>query len=181
MADYDSSLPVRTQTAGDVASKISDGTTPTQQMQVTTTKEAMVAVRNPTSTNTMAVNSDGSINANIVTATIGADKHIYGTSSAVAPNTPTTVVTTTVTALKTFLIKAVQFAASGKAKFELKAGVALSETVRAVGFISTANGFCELVFPQPIEIVAGETILISGTNKDNQNQDLYAFINGEEV
>ena len=34
MADYDSSLPVRTENDGDVVAKIGDGTTPSQQLKV---------------------------------------------------------------------------------------------------------------------------------------------------
>src|ERR1035437_6510971 len=34
MADYNSSLPVRTETAGDVIAKIADATTPSQQLKV---------------------------------------------------------------------------------------------------------------------------------------------------
>jgi len=44
MADFDSSLPVRTEAAGDVIVKVADATTPSQQL---------------------TVEADGSINANI--------------------------------------------------------------------------------------------------------------------
>jgi len=181
MADYDSSLPVRTQTNGDVASKIVDGTTVSQVMEVKVTKEAMVSLREPASGNIVKVNADGSINTNVVTVSVGDDKQVYGTTVAAVPNTPGNVISYTVTAAKTFLLKAVSFAASGKAKFELKTGVPASETTKAVGFISTSNGVFQWTFEKPIEVVATDKILVVGTNKDNQNQDLYAFINGEEV
>jgi hypothetical protein len=53
--------------------------------------------------------------------------------------------------------------------------------VRAVLFLKTAAGFGEFTFPSAIEVVAGDNILVTGTNLDKANQDLYAWINGTEV
>jgi hypothetical protein len=47
MADYDSSLPVRTENAGDVISKIADATTPSQQLKVEADGSINVNVENP--------------------------------------------------------------------------------------------------------------------------------------
>jgi len=181
MADYDSSLPVRTENDGDVVAKIGDGTTPANQWEIVSTKEGVVTVRESASGNELVVNTDGSINANIVTTQIGDDVHIYDTAVAGVPSTPVTVISYTVTTGKTLALKAISVASSGKSKFELLAGTPTSETVRAVGFISTASGIVEVVFPQPIEIAGDDNVLVVITNIDKANQDLYAFINGVEV
>jgi hypothetical protein len=221
MADYASSLPVRTEvlnaTGADVQVAIADGTTGTQLWNIDANGIGQVNLNDGTNaltigsngeittivsdgtdtiaidsngnlstiitdgTDVMDVNTDGSINVNVVESTQGDQVHAYNTLSPAAPATPATVVTYTVTALKTFLLKGCGFAASGKAKFTLKAGTPSSETTRAVAFLTTAQGFGELTFSSQIEVIAGDNILIVGENMDKQNQDLYAWINGTEV
>lgn len=85
MADFDSSLPIRTENAGDVISKIADANTPSQQLAVEAdgsinvnasatdldirdldAAQDNVAISD--GTDTLAINNDGSINA-VVTAT----------------------------------------------------------------------------------------------------------------
>lgn len=85
MSDFDSSLPIRTQNAGDVISKIADATTPSQQLKVNVdgSIDANVSATNldirdlsasqdnvaiSDGTDTLAINADGSINS-VVTAT----------------------------------------------------------------------------------------------------------------
>ena len=92
MADYNSSLPVRTENAGDVISKIADATTPSQQLKVEADGSINVkdnggsltvdasdldirdlshtqdSVKIGDGTDFLAVNADGSINA-VATAT----------------------------------------------------------------------------------------------------------------
>jgi len=74
MADFDSSLPVRTESAGDIDIFISDSTTPTQKLKVNadgsidTTFASGSAVEITDGTDTLAINVDGSLNAT-VTAT----------------------------------------------------------------------------------------------------------------
>lgn len=212
MADYDSSLPVRTETDGDIVAKIvdsagtnqwtidangigqvnlSDGTNSltinaggslntiitdgTNNLVVDA--NGLIGVKVTDGTNTLAPNADGSINVNIVTALSGGEVHKYGTVASLAPATPTTVATHTVTALKTLQLKCVEAASSGKFKAEVKVG---ANTV-AVFFGSTAEGFGEVHFDQPIEVAAGTTVIVEMTNRDKQNADAYAFINGVEV
>jgi len=221
MADYASSLPVRTEllnaTGADTQIAIADGTNDAQLWNIDANGIGQVNLNDGTNalaidanggittvvtdgtdtiaidtngnlstkitdgTSTLDVNTDGSINVNVVQSTAGDQKHIYNTLSPAVPATPATVVTYTVTALKTFLLKGVGFASSGKAKFILKAGTPSSETTRAVAFLTTATGFGELTFSSQIEVAAGDNILIVGENLDKQNQDLYAWINGQEV
>jgi hypothetical protein len=76
MADYDSSLPIRTEAAGDVDIFISDSVTPSQKLKVNadgsidtnTSLPAGTKVIITDGTDDLAVNADGSVNA-IVSAT----------------------------------------------------------------------------------------------------------------
>jgi hypothetical protein len=205
MADYDSSLPIRTETNADVVASISDSTGANQwiidgngigQVNLNDGTNALVigsngeltVVFDPTAkiqiwdgTDDLVINGDGSINVNVVDAVAGAEVHVYGTASASVPGTPSTVVSYTVTAGKTLQLKAFSASFSGKGKAELKAGTPSSETTRAVAFCSTASGSVEITFPQPIEVVAGDKVLLILTNKDNANADVYGFINGNEI
>lgn len=223
MADYNSSLPVRTETDGDVVAKVvgavsgnvgevnasneqlvkdtdvenqlvgietklTDGsqvtkiTDGTDQLEVNADGSVNTVTKITDGTDQLEVNADGSINVVVQDAGVSAtEKQVYGTTSAGVPNTPSNVVNYTVTALKTFLIKKVYASASGKCKVELKVGPAASEVTQAVGFNSTSNPAVEFTFPAPIEVVAGDKILVVVTNKDQANQDLYAYVNGNEL
>lgn len=178
MADYDSSLPVRTEADGDVVSRIVD-TNGTNQLVVDGDGRAGVKVGN--GSYDLAVNTDGSINVNQISVTVGTEVHEYDTSAGVAPATPTTVVSYTVTTGKTLLLKGVQGASSGKAKVELKTGTPASETAKAVGFVSTASGEVQWHFDQPIEVIGDDNVIVVITNTDKQNTDLYGWINGVEI
>lgn len=59
MADVNASLPIRTQTNGDVVVKVADGTTNTQLLSVDTGGRATVKVSD--GTDTLAINADGSL------------------------------------------------------------------------------------------------------------------------
>lgn len=221
MADYASSLPVRTEvlnsTGADIQVSIADGTNASQLWNIDTNGIGQVNLNDGANslvidanggitttvtdgtdtiaidasgnlstivtdgTDTLDINADGSLNVHVLDTTAGDQVHVFNTLSPAVPNTPANVVSYTVTALKTFLLKGVGFAGSGKAKFELKAGTPSSETTRAVGFVTTAAGFGELTFSSQIEVAAGDNIIVVGTNMDKANQDLYAWINGTEV
>jgi len=179
-ADYDSSLPVRTETeAGDVVARIVD-LDGSNQWNIDDKNRGRVNVADADD-NELIVNPDGSLNVNQVSTTVGDDVHFVGYESEGAPNTPKTLVAEVVPTGKTLMIKAVGCAAAGKARFELLAGTISSEESKAVGFISTASGSFEYVFPQPIEVIAGDKVLLVVSNKDKGNTDLYGFINGVEV
>jgi hypothetical protein len=132
-------------------------------------------------TDSLAINTDGSINVQVAEGIAGAEVHVYDTVASAVPATPETVVDYTVTTGKTLQLKSVQVASSAKAKFEVKAGTPSSETTRAVGFISTAKGMEQVFFSQPIEVVAGDKVLVIVTNLDKANADVYAFVNGNEI
>ena len=132
-------------------------------------------------TDTLDINTDGSINVNVVQSVQGDEVHVYGTTSGGVPGTANTVVDYTVTALKTLLLKGYYAACSGKFKYELQAGTAASETTRHTGFGSTSSGDKWIEFPQPIEVAAGDKVLVVVTNNDKANADVYAAINGFEI
>jgi hypothetical protein len=196
MADFDSSLPVRTEVDGDVGSRIV-GTTITNVAEVNSNDELLVHDADTltalgdgstivqvidANSDALDVNTDGSINVNVVNTTAGDQIHVYDTEAAVvASATPVDVLTYSVTTGKTFLLKYVHASASGKAKVIVKTGTPASETEKAVFFISTANGFGFAEFPNPIEVVADDNVLIEMANLDKTAQDLYAYINGVEV
>jgi len=215
MADYDSSLPVRTEADGDVVSKLV-GLTTANVAEVNTANEQLVhdtdalaelqtivtavttgpinvaatnldirdlthvsdSVKIGDGTDFLEVNGDGSINVNVVSAALSAtEKHIYNTVVAGIPNTPNDVATYTVTAAKTFILK--QWMAAGSGKF--KASLSVNAVIVDTQFNSTATPNVERTIASPIEVPAGQIIKVIVTNKDMANQDLYAFINGNEV
>jgi len=226
MADYDSSLPVRSEvnnSTSDLQISIADGTVNSQLWNIDTNGIGQVNLNDGTTALTiqtggnlgnviydstganswginsggagpvviqdtdvtpdiMAVNDDGSINVNVVTSTAGDQIHKYDTVvGAAASATPVVVLTYTVTTAKTLLLQYVHASASGKAKVIVKAGTPSSETIRAVFFVSTANGFGFAEFPNRIEVIAGDNVLVAMANIDKGSQDLYAYINGVEV
>jgi len=202
MADYDSSLPVRTETDGDIGARIVDSTNAyvwsidsngigkvnlsdgTTELTINATEGSIIS-RISDGTEQLAINTDGSINVVVASTVSGGEVQKYDTTVGLAPNTPTVVVTYTVTAGKTFRLMAVQGAASGAFKCEVFgqtiAGTPPTSAPLAVFFGSTAGGSVELTFPQPVEVPATQTVTLKFTNRDKQNMDVYGFINGVEV
>jgi len=181
MSDVDFSLPIRTENDGDAVVKIGDGATPSQFWAIGTDGRGQVNVLDSEG-DELAINTDGSINVNVVDATAGTEVHVFGTTAAGVPNTQITVVDFTVTAGKTLMLRAIQAAASGKFRYELKTGTPSSEVTRAVGFGNgISGGDRELIFPQTIDVVAGDKVLVIIENRDKANADVYAFINGNEI
>jgi hypothetical protein len=201
MADYNSSLPVRTETDGDVVQKII-GNAGVNTAEVNADEELLVhdekakdavdavatALADGTQvtkvtdgTDELAINADGSINVVFQEGLAGDEVHVFDTTVAGVPNTPATVVDYTVTTGKTLQLKSVHASSSGKAKVEVLTGTPSSEVLQAVSFISTASGQVQIMFPQPIEVDAGDKVLVVITNYDKANADLYAFVNGNEL
>lgn len=139
-------------------------------------------------TDLMEVNTDGSINVKqasgaifnvaITESTNGEELHQFATTVAGVPNTPSTVISYTVPALKTLMFNQVTAAGSGKIKVEVKIGTPSSETLRDVAFTSTSNPNVDRSYKTPYEVAAGDNVLVILTNKDTANQDLYATIHG---
>lgn len=167
MADFNSSLPVRTEAAGDVIAKIGDGTTPSQQLAIDATGAAKVTQK------------AGDVwTVQFGSGTITGEIHDYNTAAAVAAG-GTSNHDYTVTAGKTLLLRKILVAASGKFKAEIQNPVG---TTKAVQFGTGASGAnIELEFNPPIECAATTVVRVIRTNKDNQSQDLYSTIIGQEV
>lgn len=90
----------------------------------------------------------------------------------------------TVTAGKTLLLTAIEASASGKCKIEvqIETGVgAGTYTTRFVQFNSTANPNMSLNIKPAISVAAGVKVRVIRTNKDNQAQDVYSTICGQEI
>lgn len=128
-----------------------------------------------TATNPISV----AISADIV----GAEVASYNTAAAIAAAATSNHVYT-VTAGKTLLLKQIEATASGKAKIEVQVetGVATGVyTTKFVQFNSTATPNMSIHIESPISVAAGVRVQIIRTNKDNQAQDLYSTVLGQEV
>src|SRR3972149_779314 len=141
MADFDSSLPVRTQTDGDVKAEIKSGAS-ADKWTINSNKEGLVHDQD-------ALDKLTDIEAILSGGASSSEKHIYATTVAGVPNTPNTVISDTATALKTFTLKKFFASGSGKFKVELKTGTPASEVTRAVGFNSTSLPNVDVVLPSP--------------------------------
>lgn len=183
MSDIARGLPVRTE--GDASeklqSRIIDRTTDGQGLEVDSDNAAKTR---------MTGRDSGGVNRTVLTSTTG-QVHVvvddndadetpvgdYDTSSAIAAAASDTH-TYTVPGGKTLLLMGVYASASGRHKVEIKAGVAASETTRAVGFGSVANPNVYIPFDEPIRVTTGQNVLVVRTNTDNQAQDVYSTIVG---
>jgi len=170
MPDFDSSLPVRTETDGDVKAVIVDPTTPTQQLAVDADGAIAVAQK---SGDVWEVHFSETASA--------VEKHLYDTKTGIAPNTPTKVIDYAVPSSTIFLIKQFQGACSGRAKIELLTGAVGSQAVVATAFTSTSMPNYDVTLPNPIEVPAAEKITLQITNRDMANADLYGWVNGAEI
>lgn len=126
-------------------------------------------------TDTLAVNTDGSINVNVLDQIPGTEVCEYNTSTSVAKNASVNH-DYTVTAATTFFGSQAWVSGSGK----LKAQLLVDSVVKFVGFNSTANPNIEIPLQKLVTAAAGEVVRITITNLDKQPQDLYSTLLGEE-
>lgn len=211
MADFQESLPVMTEADGDIVAKIGDGTTPSQYLavdsngriqvdindislgtqtndvKVTLDSEAITiatgqSVQITDGTDTLAINTDGSINVNIVSGVGTGEVHDYDTASAVAAagtsNHDYTVVNTT------FLLEQICGSASGRFKLEIQSGPVASLTTKAVFFGTGADGsnvIWTLPIPLEVPVTSTGTVRIIRTNRSVVSQDLYSTIIGRDI
>lgn len=254
MADFDSSLPIRTESAGDVAVKVVDSTITSQQLTVnadgsvnitdngasltvdatnldirdlSSTQDSVEVLQNthddlngnmtiqvadvdvsnanpvPVSdaggsltvdatdldirdllhtqdsvkigdgTDFLAVNTDGSINAVIVSEQDGTEVIDYQTSSSVAANASVNH-DYTVPGGVTFYGEEAWMSASGK----MKAQLLINGAVKWVGFNSTANPNISIPLEHLAKATTTQVVRITLTNTDNQAQDLYSTLLG---
>jgi len=133
-------------------------------------------------TDLLAVNSDGSINVNVVESVIAGEVHDYDTASAVASDTASnhdyTVQNTT------FLLSSIIVAGSGNVKFEVQVGAVASLATVAVGFLNGRQGDTkQLVFSPPIEVpvTSTGTVRVIRTNRQGAAADVYSTIIGRDI
>jgi hypothetical protein len=242
MSDYNSSLPVRTENNGDVVARIADATLPSQQLKVNadgsinvtdngaslTVDATDLDIRDLSAsqdnvaisdgTDTLAVNSDGSINA-VVTATdldirdlnsatdsVAADIRVGGNAVSVSNPVPVSISANIAgteindyntaasvaanassnhdyLAVGEFLLTQISASASGKMRIEVRVETAANSNVfntRFVQFNSTSNPNIDISLKSPISVPAGARVRVIRTNRDNQPQDLYSTISGQE-
>lgn len=133
-------------------------------------------------TDTLAINTDGSINV-IVSEDVPGDEIVdFNTSAAVAKNV-TVNHDYTVTAAKTFTGEELFASGSGKLKVEVQLETAAASGVFDtifVGFNSTANPNVDIRLDRMVKQVAGAIVRIAITNRDNQAQDVYSTLTGIE-
>ena len=183
MADFDSSSPIRTETDGDVVSKIADATIPSQQLKVNAdgsidtnaSLPAGTAVEITDGTDTLAVNGDGSINVVVSGEADGVEVVDYQTSASVAKDASVTH-DYTVTAAKTLIGEELWASASGRLKVEVQLETAAASGVYDtifVGFSSSASPNVRIPLERMFKQVAGAIVRIKITNIDKAAMDVY--------
>jgi hypothetical protein len=117
-----------------------------------------------------------SISANIA----GTEINDYNTAASVAANASSN---HDYWAVGEFLLTQISASASGKMKIEVRVETAPGSNVfntRFVQFNSTSNPNIDISLKSPISVPAGARVRVVRTNRDNQPQDLYSTISGQE-
>lgn len=125
--------------------------------------------------NTLAINSDGSINA-VIQEDVGDEKIDFDLSSTIAGNASANHDTVVANGGKLYQVLA---SASGKCRVEVQVETAASSgtfNTIAVGFNSASNPNIDLTFAKYVSVPVGAIVRIVKTNKDLQAQDLYSSV-----
>ena len=179
MSDIDSALPIRSKQDIDerVQTKIVDYTNPALGQEVDSDGDAHVKAKQvDDSGNPFGIET----NPFYVTVTDNPQDeiHDFNVANAIVKNDSADHSYSPTAGAK---VRSVHLSASGYAKFEISFGVTSSEVLKYVYFNSTANPSHEFVFPSPITLANTDTMIVTKTNLDNQPQDLYSTINGDEA
>ena len=132
---------------------------------------------------TVAVNTDGSINVVVSDTAPGTPINNYNTVASVAGGA-TSNHDYTVTAAKTLSLNQIEAAGSGKMKIEVQVETGVASGVfntRWVQFNSTANTNMSIHIENPISVAAGVRVRVIRTNKEGSTQDVYSTISGYEL
>jgi hypothetical protein len=131
----------------------------------------------------LAVNADGSINANVtLPASLGDEVHDYDTASALASDTADNH-DYTITG-SDFELDKVEFGSSGGMKAEIQTGPLASLATVAVGFIPKHGGHSDIDFSPNMLVdggVTAPTIRVIRTNRQGGAQDVYSTIMGRDI
>jgi hypothetical protein len=90
----------------------------------------------------------------------------------------------TVSASKTLYLDQIESSASGKSKMEVQIETAAGSgtfTSRFVQFNSTATPNMSIKLDNPIAVATGVRVRVIMSNRDNQSEDLYSTISGNEI
>lgn len=134
-------------------------------------------------TDTVAVNTDGSINVVITDSTPGTPINDYKRAIAIAAGA-TDNHDYTVTALKTLYLNQIESTGSAKAKMEVQIETAVASgtfNTRWVQFNSTATPNMMVHIDNPIPVAAGVRVRVIMRNNDLVAQDMYSTISGYEL
>ena len=126
-------------------------------------------------TDTLAVNADGSINVNVTSSAVGTEICDYQTSASVAKDSSVNH-DYTVSGGVTFYGEEAFISGSGKLKVELL----VDGATKFVGFNSTANPNVRIPLEKIVTAGAAEVVRLTITNRDNQPQDVYSTLLGDE-
>jgi len=126
-----------------------------------------------------AIDDANPLPVKLVTSTIGDVIQDFKQATAVASDASDTH-TYSVSAGKAFTLTSVQASASGKIKAEIRSGTPAATDLICVMFNSTANPNVEYVFSEDHIVAAEDDVEIVITNLDNQAQNVYSLIEGEE-
>lgn len=113
MADFNSSLPVRTENAGDIIAKIADATVPSQQLKVESDGSINVnAAFSPGTevtitdgTDSLAINTDGSLNATVNATDLDIRNLVFATDKADVSGSEVSLSSTTLAALESVTVQ----------------------------------------------------------------------------
>jgi len=179
MSDIKAGLPIRSKQDVDerVQSKLVDYTNPSQGMEIDTDGDAHVKAKlRDDSGSAFGIES----NPIYVTTTDNPqdEVHDYDKASAIAKDASATHTYSPSAGAK---IRSLHLSASGMAKWEIAYGVTSSEVEKYVYFNSVSNPNIIARFQAPITLASTDSMVITKTNLDNQAQDVYSTINGDEA
>jgi len=125
-------------------------------------------------TDLLAVNTDGSINVNIVSTVLADEFHTANVGSPAA----NTVSTQTKTATGgTMLVTQITVAGSGGVKYVVKNNAVEVMT----GFIGRDGNTDSITFATPIEVASGDDFTIDRTNRQQVANDVYSSVFGRQL
>lgn len=183
MADENTSLPVRTETAGDVDVFLSDALTPAQKAEIDADRDLHVKAKLRDDNGDAFGTAVNPVNVNIVDGIDGDPVADYNASANLAAGA-TANHDYTVTALKTFLFKGVEASSSGKASIEIQIETGVGTglfTSHGKQFNSTAKPDMDFEFKTPMEVPAGVICRVIQGGRENPGQSVYSTIMGTEI
>lgn len=195
MADFNSSLPIRTESNGDVVVKIVDNTITSQGLSVDS--GGRVTTKISDGTDQLEINADGSVSVNIrdgagsnfsntnplpvsIQPSSGTEVNDYNTSASLAASASSN---HDYTAVGTFTLNQIEASASAKLKIEVQVETGVASGVFNTYFVkfnSTSDPNMSIVLKNAITVAAGVRVRVIRTNRDNQSQDVYSTICGIE-